>query len=542
MGDRLSKRGRIWYAWIPNAHGKLEWKSTRCTDKDAARSVQERLEREAVDPTYRSANEAALDDVLIDYRASRVRLGRSEGTLEFVDTKIAHLSRLLPQRLPAHDHATLTGYYDKRFAEGARNTTIKKEVGVYRAAMRLAKKNGKFRGDVSALIPEIEDDYEARTRALTTAELQKLVHALLLPRTDLTHRQRMVLAHLSNEIERGREPTLRSVCRHFRWSSTNAATAHLRMLVAKGAIEIDSPVRKDRKHGLTDRQRAILAYLDGELRAKRSVTQRALAAHFGWSSNAAAGYHLGTFKEQGLITVGERTCFTEPAALALTPAGRAAARAIECAPEAATQKETTTKIRITGTSLEAGPTAPTPTRINRVALVLFSIAAGTRWGETCRAQRSHIDFDAGFVFIVVTKTKRKGRGDRRIPMTEFTRPLFEKVLALTEGRKGRLFDTWGSVRRDLRVACEQAGIEKVSPNDLRRTLGNWLAASGADDDLIGNMLGHTDGRMARRVYGQKRPEQLARVVNDRLKVGGVAELARAASGIFTIDALAAAAE
>ena len=38
---------------------------------------------------------------------------------------------------------------------------------------------------------------------------------------------------------------------------------------------------------------------------------------------------------------------------------------------------------------------------------------------------------------------------------------------------------WPSVGRDLPKACAIAGIEKVTPNDLRRTYASWLVNAGA---------------------------------------------------------------
>lgn len=46
------------------------------------------------------------------------------------------------------------------------------------------------------------------------------------------------------------------------------------------------------------------------------------------------------------------------------------------------------------------------------------------------------------------------------------------IEALPEGET-QLFDRWTNVRRDLIAACKRAGIETVTPNDLRRTFGTW---------------------------------------------------------------------
>ena|GEM_PF-3809021 len=43
---------------------------------------------------------------------------------------------------------------------------------------------------------------------------------------------------------------------------------------------------------------------------------------------------------------------------------------------------------------------------------------------------------------------------------------------------------YGNGVRDLAQACDRAGIEPCTPNDLRRTCATWLRQAGAAPDLI----------------------------------------------------------
>jgi integrase len=61
-----------------------------------------------------------------------------------------------------------------------------------------------------------------------------------------------------------------------------------------------------------------------------------------------------------------------------------------------------------------------------------------------------------------------------------------------QGVEGLLFLPWQNVRRDLAQACDRAGIEPCTPNDLRRTCATWLRQAGAAPDLIAPVMGHTD--------------------------------------------------
>jgi integrase len=57
-------------------------------------------------------------------------------------------------------------------------------------------------------------------------------------------------------------------------------------------------------------------------------------------------------------------------------------------------------------------------------------------------------------------------------------------------RQGALFTAWRSVRPDLADACERAGIERCSPNDLRRTFASWQVEAGVPLFPIAQAMGH----------------------------------------------------
>jgi len=85
----------------------------------------------------------------------------------------------------------------------------------------------------------------------------------------------------------------------------------------------------------------------------------------------------------------------------------------------------------------------------------------------------------------------------------------EYALEHAAGDGDALFQPWGNVRRDLASACERPKIERVSPNDLRRTFANWYVAAGMPLFPIAQAMGHKDTRMLERVYGRQSPDQLA---------------------------------
>lgn len=138
---------------------------------------------------------------------------------------------------------------------------------------------------------------------------------------------------------------------------------------------------------------------------------------------------------------------------------------------------------------------------NRAAMVAFIVATGARWGEAVRARREDVSGD----FVHLRGTKTKG-AKRTVPIVPMTRTLLD--FAMEHGGDGRLFDSWSNPTRDLEVACRQAGIEKASANDLRRTVATWMRAAGVDISIIAAFLGHSTSRMVERVYGRLSPQEL----------------------------------
>jgi integrase len=196
MGERLFKRGGIWYAWVPQIEGGLRKVSTRCTSKKAAAAAQIRFEREALDPAHATANRATVQKIVDDYYRSRQRLGRSEGTMHHLQVKLGNVLRYGPELGREVTHERMLQYVDARLAcwalvprvdergivveEGrrVRRTTVKKELRAFKAALKLARRNRLFAGDPSDVIPELEDDYAPRKRVLAPWELVGLCFVL----------------------------------------------------------------------------------------------------------------------------------------------------------------------------------------------------------------------------------------------------------------------------------------------------------------------------------------------------------------------------
>jgi integrase len=88
--------------------------------------------------------------------------------------------------------------------------------------------------------------------------------------------------------------------------------------------------------------------------------------------------------------------------------------------------------------------------------------------------------------------------------------------ALLEARQGALTDyvvEWAgrpvkSVKRGLRVAAQRAGLEHISPHDLRHSAAVHMAEDGVGMDEIAQMLGHSNVNVTRNVYARFSPDYL----------------------------------
>jgi integrase len=62
-----------------------------------------------------------------------------------------------------------------------------------------------------------------------------------------------------------------------------------------------------------------------------------------------------------------------------------------------------------------------------------------------------------------------------------------------------------TVRAELKILCEAAGIEPITPNELRHTAATRFAASGLPPHHLADILGHRTSRMVDEVYRHRPP-------------------------------------
>lgn len=173
-------------------------------------------------------------------------------------------------------------------------------------------------------------------------------------------------------------------------------------------------------------------------------------------------------------------------------------------------------------------------RPERAAVVAFIIATSATYpSELATLVPADVDLRNWKVRLRGTKTKAR---DREVPIVSYARPWVKRAFGFLP------FKRWTNVRRDLHVAClalstcnrcREGGAKQpvedckackatptfqpVSPNDLRRTTARLLRAHGVEPQLIAPLMGHIDSRMVERVYGRISPNELAHLLDGRLR-------------------------
>lgn len=145
--------------------------------------------------------------------------------------------------------------------------------------------------------------------------------------------------------------------------------------------------------------------------------------------------------------------------------------------------------------------------------VILGIATAGRTGALLQLTWDKVDLDARSIDLrrsepenPLSKRARKGRAV--VYINDWARA------ALAEAREGRLTDhviEWNGrpvkcVRVGFLAACRRAGIEGVSPHDLRRTAATWLADRHIDMERIARFLGHSNPQVTRSTYAHPRTD------------------------------------
>jgi integrase len=182
---RIIKRGKVWHAY-QSIDGRKVMRSTGQPTREGAERVARRWDLEDADPSVAASRAATLETAIAELVADRRARGRADATIGFIEEKGAAVLDGLGLDTPLADLTAerIDAYSANRSLEVSR-ATVAKELGVLRAALRLAHRRGKLAKHPASLIQPIEAAYVPRRSHLSRAEVDRVLAELPKHRADV---------------------------------------------------------------------------------------------------------------------------------------------------------------------------------------------------------------------------------------------------------------------------------------------------------------------------------------------------------------------
>ncbi len=123
---------------------------------------------------------------------------------------------------------------------------------------------------------------------------------------------------------------------------------------------------------------------------------------------------------------------------------------------------------------------------HRGGAVAFAIATAADFSSIFTAERG--DVTEGFVHVRGTKT---GTRNRHVPVIAVMWPFLRHAIAYAQPEPAKhMFAEWGSMPRDVRLACAKACVPAFTARTLRRSAATWLVQAGVPYEVVAKFLGH----------------------------------------------------
>jgi integrase len=159
------------------------------------------------------------------------------------------------------------------------------------------------------------------------------------------------------------------------------------------------------------------------------------------------------------------------------------------------------------------------------ALVQAALLTGCRFGELVALRCGDFDFDAGTLLV---RTSKSGK-PRHVILTNEGRQFFATVTAGKAASATAFLRANGKQwarteqRRPMAAACEAARIDPpIGFHVLRHSHASFMASRGVPLQVIGEQLGHADGRMTKR-YSHLAPSYVADTIRANFPTLGIVD-------------------
>lgn len=138
--------------------------------------------------------------------------------------------------------------------------------------------------------------------------------------------------------------------------------------------------------------------------------------------------------------------------------------------------------------------------------VAFALATGAEpsvWPKVRRADVVTTGQGADALTLVHLRGTKRETRDRWVPiLLPECQALLAEALEGPDEAPPHLLRPWPKAGQDIARACERAGLEHVTPTDLRRTWATRHIEAGVSLDVLFRPMGHVDTTMLARTYGK----------------------------------------
>lgn len=147
----------------------------------------------------------------------------------------------------------------------------------------------------------------------------------------------------------------------------------------------------------------------------------------------------------------------------------------------------------------------------RLALFIeLALATAGRKSAILELTWDRVDFDRKLIDLRNPERRASKKRRAEIPMTD---RLYNVLLAAREKATTEwVLEYHGQRVQNVRAAFDKAmrdaGLEKATPHDLRRTAAVWMAEQGVPMSEIAQYLGHSSTRITEQVYARYSPDYL----------------------------------
>lgn len=166
----------------------------------------------------------------------------------------------------------------------------------------------------------------------------------------------------------------------------------------------------------------------------------------------------------------------------------------------------------------------------RFRALVFTLAySGIRFGEAVALRAKNVDLDKRRLRIVASATPvpkqgiveglPKGRDSRSVPLPAFVVDELREIVEdkapdelVFPSRRGSYL-TESEMRWVFDAAAEDAGIEGLTPHELRHTAASLAIRAGANVKVVQRMLGHKSATLTLDRYGHLFPDDLDTVAD-----------------------------